>query len=134
MNLFAVFLFGLAILMAAWVNHAKGRATAAERRYRNLVTDHEERDWYLDWLLRQYVLNVADPYVDRPTIVSIKQGLPVVDSTEKRCFHCNAPTGVDHQKSCPWVIIRPLTQKLYPATPQPVPAPKASTIGLSLTP
>jgi hypothetical protein len=134
MNILALVLFALAILTAFWVRHVKAQLLTSDRRYRTLEADHLERDLWLDWLMREYVLNVADPYVNRPTIVSVKQGLPIVDRTEKRCFHCNAPLDTAHQASCPWVLLRPLAKKLYPTAPAPAPAPKTSPIGLSLTP
>ena len=133
MNILAAILFGLALLMALWVRHAKGRTLAADRRYRDLEATNETRDRWLDWLMREYLLNLSDPFTDRPTVVSIKNGLPVVDSTERRCYHCNAPVDLKHQPTCPWVVIGPFRQKLYPGLTAAVPAAKSGLFGLSLT-
>ena len=118
MNILALALFILALLAGVRAGYLKRRVDRLVSALATLHDDHIARDKALDWMLRQYELHVADPYVVRPSIVSIKRGLPVIDKTEKRCFHCNTPVKHGHTPECPWVMLQPLVKRLY-AQPSP---------------
>jgi hypothetical protein len=71
----------------------------------SVTQDHlKHRDFYLDYLLRRFELNVRNPYVPRPRLVSLTRGKPTIHDTERRCFHCDYPESVhQHHPDCPWV-------------------------------
>ena len=113
MNILAGIFFVI-LIVTAWVcGSRQKRIDQLEREFAALESNHLDRDNALDWLLRQYELHTDNPYVNRPAIVSIKRGLPVVDKSELRCYHCNTPVEHGHTNICPWVIVRPLCQSLY---------------------
>lgn len=63
------------------------------------------RNYWLDYVLRTFCLDLQNPYVNRPTF------------EEPRCYHCHYPNFAGHDTTCPWVILRPLTEVLYPTPP-----------------
>ena len=92
------------------------RATEAEHRVltlteqvKTLDAQADIRNEYLDYLFTTFFLNLANPYVTRPTF------------DEPRCYHCHYPEYGGHAPDCAWLHCRPITSVLYPPPAKPDP-------------
>lgn len=68
-----------------------------------MVDEAVVRNYWLDYVLRAFQLDITNPYVNRPGF------------DEPRCLHCWYPNFAEHSPDCPWQKLRPLTEVLYPA-------------------
>ena len=136
MAIFAGVMFLLALVAAFFAQIAKRENTKLEylnhtereltrdlfARIRVFEAEADVRNQYLDYVLTTFSLHITNPFVERPGF------------EEKRCFHSHYPEyATEHDKSCAWMKLRPLTSILYPPPTLP-PASTAETDGDTVFP
>lgn len=97
-----VALLGLCIVLVSVLLLDRRTISQLRTQLRTHLDTSGRRDVYLDYLIRYLHLNVADPYIDRPSF------------EEKRCYHCNYPIYAQtHDPECVWLKMSNVTRELY---------------------